>query len=214
MTMMREPSMIMLMVLSAVLATPAAAQTGNILSDNYSIMVPEKGSKQKQKVSKREQPEPWLAPKYRSPSGTVQQVHIPKSKIVNPPSATDPGYVYVPQTGRTFQNLPTPGQVRGPRLLRIALCVAPTKLVSMARPATPEAPIWVLAFNNGSPSGFALSATRRILNGIWKISGGAAREFDVMAMSAFGTKRTSCVTIIEAEFTRFARELKYTLMPG
>src|SRR6476661_5761501 len=58
----------------------------------------------------------------------------------------------------------------GPRLLRIALCVAPTKLVSMARPATPEAPIWVLAFNSGSPSGFALSATRRILNGIWKIS--------------------------------------------
>ena len=110
MTMMREPSMIMLMVLSAALATPAAAQTGNILSDNYSIMVPEKGSKQKQKVSKREQPEPWLAPKYRSPSGSVQQVHIPKSKIVNPPSATDPGYVYVPQTGRTFQNLPTPGR--------------------------------------------------------------------------------------------------------
>ncbi|MFZ0096676.1 MAG: hypothetical protein WAK97_22395 [Pseudolabrys sp.] len=112
---MREPSMIMLIVLSAALATPAPAQTGNILSDNYSIMVPEKGSKQKQKVSKqkvskREQPEPWLAPKYRSPSGTVQQVHIPKSKIVNPPSATDPGYVYVPQTGRTFQNLPTPGR--------------------------------------------------------------------------------------------------------
>ena len=46
MTMMREPSMIMLIVLSAALATPAAAQTGNILSDNYSIMVPEKGSKQ------------------------------------------------------------------------------------------------------------------------------------------------------------------------
>jgi hypothetical protein len=130
MTMMREPSMIMLIVLSAALATPALAQPGNILSDNYSIMVPEKGSKQKQKVSKqkvskqkvskqkvskqkvskREQPEPWLAPKYKSPTGTVQQVRIPKSKIGNPPSATDPGYVYVPQTGRTFQNLPTPGR--------------------------------------------------------------------------------------------------------
>jgi hypothetical protein len=113
--MMREPSMIMLIVLSAALATPAPAQTGNILSDNYSIMVPEKGSKQKQKVSKqkvskREQPEPWLAPKYKSPSGTVQQVRIPKSKIVTPPSATAPGYVYGPQTGRTFQNLPTPGR--------------------------------------------------------------------------------------------------------
>jgi hypothetical protein len=110
MTMMREPSMIMLIVLSAALATPAPAQTSNVLSDNYSIMVPEKGSKQKQKVSQREQSEPWLAPKYKSPSGTVQQVHIPKSKIVNPPSATDPGYVYVPQTGRTFQNLSTPGR--------------------------------------------------------------------------------------------------------
>jgi hypothetical protein len=84
-----------------------------VLSDNYSIMVPEKGSKpkvSKQRVSKQEQPEPWLAPKYKSPSGTAQQVRIPKSKIVNPSSATDPGYVYVPQTGRTFQNLQTPGR--------------------------------------------------------------------------------------------------------
>ena len=108
MTMMRKPPAIMLIVLSTALATPVLAQPGNILSDNYSIMVPEKGSKQK--ISKREQPEPWLAPKYKSPSGTAQQVRIPKSKIVNPPSATDPGYVYVPQTGRTFQNLPTPGR--------------------------------------------------------------------------------------------------------
>ena len=54
-TMMREPSMIVVIALSAALATPASAQTGNILNDNYSIMVPEKGSKQKvskQKVSK------------------------------------------------------------------------------------------------------------------------------------------------------------------
>jgi len=107
MTMMREPSMIMLIVLSAALATPAPAQTGNILSDNYSIMVPEKGSKQKQKVSKREQPEPWLAPKYKSPRGTVKQARIPKSRIVNPPSGSIPSSVYVPQTGRTFQNLPS-----------------------------------------------------------------------------------------------------------
>ena len=110
---MREPSMIMFIVLSAALVTPAPAQTGNILSDNYSIMVPEKGSKQKvskPKVSKPEQPEPWLAPKYVSPSGSAEQVRIPKSKIVNPPNKTDPGYVYVPQTGRTFQNLPTTGR--------------------------------------------------------------------------------------------------------
>jgi hypothetical protein len=106
-----------LICLTTALATPAPAQTGNILSDNYSIMVPEKGTKQKaskqkiskQKVSKREQSEPWLAPKYKSPRGTQTNVRVPKSKTVNPPRATDPGYVYVPQTGRTFQNLPTPG---------------------------------------------------------------------------------------------------------
>jgi len=112
MTMMREPSMIMLIFLSAALATPALAQTGSILGDDYQIMVPEKGSKRQ--ASKPEQPEPWLAPKYKSPRGTVQKVRIPKSKIVRPPSDTDPGYVYVPQTGRTFQNLPSlPGSGPG-----------------------------------------------------------------------------------------------------
>src|SRR5262249_49151212 len=97
------------------LATPALAAPGNILSDDYSIMVAEKGSKpklskqkvSKQKISKQKQPEP--APKYKSPRGTVQDVRAPKPKVVSPPRAIDPGYVYVPQTGRTFQNLPTPG---------------------------------------------------------------------------------------------------------
>ena len=123
---MRGLSIVVLIVLSAALATAATpAQTRNILSDNYSIMVPEKGSKQKQKVSeqkaskekvskqkvsKREQSEPRLAPKYKSPSGTEQQVGIPQSKIVNPPRASGSGSVYVPQTGQTFQNLPTPGR--------------------------------------------------------------------------------------------------------
>jgi hypothetical protein len=106
MTMMRESSMILL-IFAALATTPAVAQTGNILGDDYSIMVPEKGSKQ-------DVPEPWLAPKYKSPRGTVDQVRIPKAKTVRPPRATDPGYVYVPQTGRTFQNLPSlPGSGRG-----------------------------------------------------------------------------------------------------
>ena len=112
MTMMREPSMIMLICLSAAVATPALAQTASILGDDYQIMVPEKGSKRQ--LSKREQPEPWLAPKYQSPLGTVENLLVPKSKIVRPPKSTDPGYVYVPQTGRTFQNLPTlPGSGPG-----------------------------------------------------------------------------------------------------
>ena len=105
MTMKREPSMIVLICLSAVLATPTLAQS--ILGDNYNIMVPEKGYKPAQ-------PEPWLAPKYRSPLGTEEQVRIPKPKTVRPRKSADPGYVYVPQTGRTFQNLPTlPGSGPG-----------------------------------------------------------------------------------------------------
>jgi hypothetical protein len=97
---MRQTSLIVLLLLSAMPAAPAQAQTSNILGDNYSIMVPERGSK-------RELPEPWLAPKYKSPRGTVKHVVIPKSKIVTPPNTVVPSSVYVPQTGRTFQNLPT-----------------------------------------------------------------------------------------------------------
>src|SRR5262245_62526134 len=98
MTMKREPSMIMLICLSAALATPSLAQTSNILGNDYQIMVPEKGYKPSQ-------PEPWLAPKYRP--GAIETVRIPKPKTVRALKSTDPGYVYVPQTGRTFQNLPT-----------------------------------------------------------------------------------------------------------
>jgi hypothetical protein len=69
MTMMGKPSAIMLIFLSAALATPAAAQS-DILSDHYQIMVPEKGSK-------LEQPEPWLAPKYQSLSlSQIKSVRI------------------------------------------------------------------------------------------------------------------------------------------
>jgi hypothetical protein len=110
MAMMHERSKIILIVLSAALATPTLGQTRDILGDNYSIMVPEKGSKRqvsKRQVSKHEQPEPWLAPKYKSPHGTVKQARIPKSRIVSPPIGSTPSSVYVPQTGRTFQNLPT-----------------------------------------------------------------------------------------------------------
>ena len=73
MTMKREPSMIVLISLSAVLATPSLAQTGNILNNDYQIMVPEKGYKPAQ-------PEPWLAPKYRP--GAIETVRIPKPKTV------------------------------------------------------------------------------------------------------------------------------------
>jgi hypothetical protein len=97
---MRGFLVLALFFMSALPGAPARAQAGNIMSDDYSIMVPEKGSK-------RELPEPWLAPKYKSPRGTVKHVRLPKSTIVTPPNPGVPPSVFVPQTGRTFQNLPT-----------------------------------------------------------------------------------------------------------
>ena len=108
---MRRFLVITLLLLSALPATPTRAQGNNydIMRDNYSIMVPEKGSR-------REQPEPWLAPKYKSPRGTVKHVTIPKSKTVPYPSATVPPPIVVPQTGRVLPNLPTvPGAGPGGR---------------------------------------------------------------------------------------------------
>jgi hypothetical protein len=97
--MIRQPFLGIAIVLSAVSTAPAHAQNG-VLSDNYSIMVPEKGYKPSQ-------PEPWLAPKYKSPSGTVKHIKLPKSTIVPMPNAQVPPDLYIPQTGRVVPNLPT-----------------------------------------------------------------------------------------------------------
>ena len=90
-------------VLAAASASPAFAQSGSgysVLDDNFSIMVPEKGARPSQ-------PEPWLAPKYKSPRGTVKKVVIPRSTTVPQPYAVTPPPITVPQTGRTLPNLPT-----------------------------------------------------------------------------------------------------------
>ncbi len=96
---MRRPLLAIVVVLSAVSTAPSYAQN-SILGDNYSIMVPEKGYKPSQ-------PEPWLAPKYKSPSGTVNRVKLPKSTVVPMPNAQVPPDLYVPQTGKVVPNLPT-----------------------------------------------------------------------------------------------------------
>ena len=80
---MRVSLMLSMLVL---VVAPAYAQSGSgysIMQDDYSIMVPEKGARPSK-------PEPWLAPKYKSPRGTVKRVTIPKSTIVQPPSAAVP----------------------------------------------------------------------------------------------------------------------------
>jgi hypothetical protein len=100
---MRGRLIITVLLASALPAVFAHAQTRggyDIMSDNYSIMVPEKGARPKA-------PEPWLAPKYRSPRGTVKHVTIPKSTIVPPPQAATPPPIIVPQTGQALPNLPT-----------------------------------------------------------------------------------------------------------
>ena len=101
--MTRARSVILLLVLTALSGAPAYGQKTNgpdILGDDYSIMRPEKGSRPAL-------PEPWLAPKYKSPRGTVKHVTIPKSTIVTPPNTTVPPPIIVPQTGRALPNLPT-----------------------------------------------------------------------------------------------------------
>ncbi len=100
---MRASLLLSVLVLAAAAAGPSFAQSGSgysIMQDDFSIMVPEKGTKPSK-------PEPWLAPKYKSPRGTVEKVVIPRSKIVPQPRAATPPPMYVPETGRTLPNLPT-----------------------------------------------------------------------------------------------------------
>jgi hypothetical protein len=99
---------IALVVAAAVLAAgPARAQSDEA---RYSIMKPEPGTASKNSRSKsKDNPEPWLAPKYQSPRGTRERVTIPKSG--QPPQQQGskvPPLLYVPQTGRTLPNLPSP----------------------------------------------------------------------------------------------------------
>jgi hypothetical protein len=82
-------------------ASPACAQSDG---DRYNIMRPEPGTS-----------EPWLAPKYKSPRGTVQHpVTSPPSRARKNRVVTQPP-LYVPQTGQTLPNLPTvsPSGARG-----------------------------------------------------------------------------------------------------
>jgi hypothetical protein len=86
-----------LLALAAIVsALPARAQSDD---ERYNIMRPEKGAKPAR-------PEPWLAPKYKSPRGTPEQVVIPRPQPAPKPRATVPPPLYVPQTGQMLPNLP------------------------------------------------------------------------------------------------------------
>ncbi len=51
-------------------------------------------------------PEPWLAPKYKSPAGTPQRPNTVRPSPAQPRIAVPPPPIYVPQTGRLLPNMP------------------------------------------------------------------------------------------------------------
>ena len=81
----------LLAMMLGVMIVPAHAQSDD---ERYTIMKPEK-------------PEPWLAPKYKSPRGTREHGVIPQPAPAPPTRAAVPPPLYVPQTGQTLPNLPT-----------------------------------------------------------------------------------------------------------
>jgi hypothetical protein len=80
-------------LLGLTLIVPAISAYAQSDDERYTIMKPEK-------------PEPWLAPKYKSPRGTRQHVTIPQPSTVPQPRAVVPPPLYVPQTGQVLPNLP------------------------------------------------------------------------------------------------------------
>jgi hypothetical protein len=82
--------MALLSLTMIVSAVSAHAQSDD---DRYSIMRPE-------------QPEPWLAPKYKSPRGTPERVVNPPSIAEPQRQTTVPPPIYVPQTGQLLPNMP------------------------------------------------------------------------------------------------------------
>ncbi|HLA21498.1 MAG TPA: hypothetical protein VJZ74_08570 [Pseudolabrys sp.] len=92
----RTPLTVLLALAAIVAALPTHAQSDD---ERYTIMRPEKAVR----------PEPWLAPKYRSPRGTREHVVIPQPQPAPPTRRQVPPLLYVPQTGRTLPNLPAPG---------------------------------------------------------------------------------------------------------
>ena len=58
-------------------------------------------------IMRPETPEPWLAPKYKSPRGTPKRVAVPQPTApVAPRAHAPPPPIVVPQTGRVLPNLP------------------------------------------------------------------------------------------------------------
>ena len=83
----------------AIAAFAALAAPVHAADDVYTIMKPERGAR-------AEAPEPWLAPKYESPRGTIQRPVAPRPPRVETRRIPDvPPPIVVPQTGRSLPNI-------------------------------------------------------------------------------------------------------------
>jgi hypothetical protein len=89
---------------------PAGPSHAQFDGDRYNIMKPEPGNPRKSTRSKpTDNPEPWLAPKYKSPRGTKKRITTPKRQPAPKKKSNKvPPSLYVPETGRTLRNLPSP----------------------------------------------------------------------------------------------------------
>jgi hypothetical protein len=82
----------------AIFALVALAAPLHAADDIYNIMKPEPGA--------RAATEPWLAPKYESPRGTIQRPVAPRPPRVETRRIPDvPPPIVVPQTGRSLPNI-------------------------------------------------------------------------------------------------------------
>jgi hypothetical protein len=83
----------------AIVALAALAAPVQAADDVYTIMKPEPGARAAAS-------EPWLAPKYESPRGTIQRPIAPRPPRVETRRIPDvPPPIVVPQTGRSLPNI-------------------------------------------------------------------------------------------------------------
>jgi hypothetical protein len=83
----------------AIVAIAALAAPVHAADDIYNIMKPEPGARATTS-------EPWLAPKYESPRGTIQRPVAPRPPRVETRRIPEvPPPIVVPQTGRSLPNI-------------------------------------------------------------------------------------------------------------
>jgi hypothetical protein len=101
----RLVSIALITLISTCAVTPLHAASDD---DRYTIMRPAPGRHQADPF------EPWLAPKYKSPRGTKQNIVVPRpSEPERPRVPTVPPPLVSPRTGQVVPNIPPPAPGSG-----------------------------------------------------------------------------------------------------